>query len=92
MREDAEAHEDERRKRTRVEEAKSQHAEEEERRLQAAGRERWGDEADGRDPAFVTDLAKRVYSDGGGLSVAERVQQGKHYNQRDASAGSFLKR
>ena len=67
--------------------------EEEERRRQEALKKAEEEEEGGLDraPDFVNDLAREVT---GGASVADRINQQKHYTQRGKSAGAegFMRR
>ena len=94
MQADAEAHDDSRRKRTKLDEARGEREAEQERVQQEAAQHARAEEATGGEPAFVRDLAMRVVSREDGVSLAERVQQGKHYSQRGADTGAegFLRR
>ena len=77
MMSDADAHESERRKRSKHDEARSREEAQEEERERMKARGRADEEDDG--PGFVKDLAKATYSGG---SVAERINQQKHYLER----------
>ena len=85
---DADAHDGERRKRSKIDDER---VAAEQADLQAAATAASADTADGRGPSFVREMAKSV---AGQSSVAEQVNQQKHYMQRGRSgdAESFMRR
>ena len=88
MMSDAERHDIERHKRAKIADA---HAADEAAALHAEAMKASADGVDGRGPSFVRDMAKRV---GNESSVAEQINQQKHYLQRNKSgdAASFTSR
>ena len=89
MMNDAQSHESDRRKRAKVDDARAA-ADAAEMRAAATAASGDGDEA----PSFVRDVAKSVYAgeSAGGASLADRVNQQRHYAQRGSGADSFMRR
>jgi len=86
---DAAAHESERRKRTRVDDAreaaeKSREAAEEKARIERALADEEKDEKDAQ-PEFLNKFAQGVYANTNVNSVADRINQQRHYVQKDTS-------
>ena len=82
MMSDADAHDGDRKKRAKIDETRLA---EEQAALSAAASAASADGADERGPSFVRDMARKVT---GESSVAEQINQQKHYLQRGRGAGA----
>ena len=84
MRADAESHEEDRRKRAKVDEARSRHEEE----AAEAERMRRGGGANEEEPSFVRDLAQKVYSEEDGVSLPNACGAALHAEARARKGSS----
>lgn len=91
MMSDAASHDEQRGKRVKVDEARKAEEDERERAALDARVARANadvDDDDGGGPSFVQSLAKDVYADASGASVADRISQQRHHVQRGARSGA----